>query len=59
MDKLALRVLITLIITWMYCNIWMILEKIIDGQVTDRLVDNIIMLLFIPIIYLATKSIVK
>jgi hypothetical protein len=59
MDKLALRVLITLIITWMYCNIWMILEKIIDGQVTNRLVDNIIMLLFIPIIYLATKTIVK
>ncbi len=59
MEKIAFRFLITLIITWMYCNVWMVLEKIIDGQVTNRLVDNIIMLLFIPIIYLATKSIVK
>ncbi len=49
------RIFLTLIITYGYCIVWMILEKIIYGEVTDRFVDNIIIFLFIPVIYVATK----
>ena len=49
------RIFLTLAITYGYCLIWMILEKILYGEVTDRFVDNIIIFLFIPIIYIATK----
>ena len=49
------RIFLTLTITYGYCLIWMILEKILYGEVTDRFVDNIIIFLFIPIIYIATK----
>ena len=53
------RILLTFMITYLYCNIWTLLERIIDGKVTNRIVDNIMMLLFVPIIYMATKFIVN
>ena len=53
------RVLVTLGITLLYCRVWMELERFIGGQVANRAVDNIIMLLFIPIIYIATCTFVK
>ena len=53
------RILLTLIIAWLYCGVWMWLEKTIDGQVVNRTVDNIIILLFIPIIYIAAGTIIK
>ena len=45
-DKFIKRVFITSVVAFIYCVLWMLLEKIIDGQITDRLVDNIMMLLF-------------
>lgn len=42
-------------ITLAYCLIWMILEKLIYGQITRRTVDDIMILLFVPIIYKAVK----
>lgn len=53
------RIVLTLVITLIYSGIWMLLEKVIDGEVVNRTVDNIIMLLFIPIIFLATKTFKK
>ena len=54
-----LRIILTFIITWLYCVAWMWLEKTIEGQITNSTVDNVIMVLFIPIIYMATDVIVK
>lgn len=48
------RLYLTIFITLIYCEIWMLLEKFIEGNVTNSIVDNIIMLLFIPVIYIAT-----
>lgn len=59
MTKVALRLLLTLLITWIYCCIWIWLEKMIDGYTANRIVDNIIMMLFVPIIYIATDSMIK
>lgn len=59
MLRVTLRLLITLLITWIYCAIWVWLEKIIDGSITNRIVDNIIIMLFVPIIYIATDTMVK
>lgn len=47
------RIFKTLCIVWIYCVIWSLLEVILYGQAENRLVDNIIMILFIPIIYMA------
>ena len=58
-DKFIKRVFITSIVAFIYCVLWMLLEKIIDGQIADRLVDNIMMLLFIPIIFYSTKNVIK
>ena len=56
---MLIRLILTLIITWAYCGIWIWLEKTIEGQVRNSVVDNIIMLLFIPIIYMATYAFIK
>lgn len=53
------RFALTLMITYLYCNVWILLERILYGQVTNRIVDNIMMLLFVPIIYIATGAIIK
>lgn len=57
MRKTLLRILCTLLITLIYCLLWMVTEKLITGQIQDRLVDNIIMALFVPVIWLATSPI--
>lgn len=57
MGKNQLRILCTLLIIFIYCLLWMVTEKLITGQIQDRLVDNIIMVLFIPVIWLATSPI--
>lgn len=41
----------TLIITVIWCFIWMTLEILIDGYITDRAVDNIMTLILMPFIY--------
>lgn len=53
---MAYRILKTCVITLIYCVLWFVLEKIIYGQITPRIVDDIMMLLFIPIIWKATKN---
>lgn len=59
MTRVTLRLLLTLLITWIYCCIWILLEKMIDGHTVNRIVDNIVMMLFVPIIYIATDSMIK
>lgn len=54
-----LRFCLTSNIILMYCLIWQILEFVIDGRITNRKVDNIIMLLFTPMIWIATDKIIK
>jgi hypothetical protein len=39
-----------------YCGIWMLLEVLLCGELQPRLVDDIMMLLFIPMIYKATNG---
>lgn len=51
-----IRIMLTILLTWIYCMIWTALEFIIDGVIMNTLVDNIIMVLFIPTIYISTKS---
>ena len=49
------RIILTLLIALIYCLIWQVLELILYGEVQYKKIDDIIMLLFIPVIYLATK----
>ena len=39
-----------------YCCIWMLLEVLLYGELQPRLVDDIMMTLFIPMIYKATNG---
>lgn len=54
-EKILKRFIITGFITLGYSIVWMLLELLIKGQIRDNIVDNIIMGLFIPVIYIATK----
>ena len=54
--KILKRFIITGFITLGYSIVWMLLELLIKGQIRDNIVDNIIMGLFIPVIYIATKT---
>lgn len=56
-EKLQLRLLCTLLISYILCILWIGLEKLITGQIQDSIVDNVIMILFIPVIWLATSPI--
>ena len=55
MDKIK-RIMMTMLIVIVYCIIWEVLELLLEGSIQNREVDNIIMVLFIPIIYIATKK---
>lgn len=57
MKKMCLRLLCTLFMTYFYCLLWIVLEKLITGQIKDSLVDNVVMILFVPVIWLATSPI--
>lgn len=50
-QKFIKNLFATLIITVIWCFIWMILEILIDGYTTDRTVDNIMTLILMPFIY--------
>jgi hypothetical protein len=45
------RFLKTIIITWLFGAVWILLEWLIDGVITDRLVDNIMLCVFAVIVY--------
>lgn len=48
-------IILTCIITILYSLIWMILERAIYKEIQPRIVDDIMMLLFIPFIYYAIR----
>ena len=50
------QIIMTGLWAFVYCFIWIILEAIIYGYITSRMIDNIMMLLFIPMIYKAMGS---
>ena len=52
------KIALTTGIMTIYCWIWQWLEILIDGKITNRKVDNIIILLFAPIIWIAADRIV-
>ena len=52
-DRIFLASIKTLMWTTIYSGGWVLLEFLIEGKITDRPVDNIIMLLFIPMIFVA------
>lgn len=56
---MAKKVIKTCCVTLAYCLVWMALERLIYGQVTSRIVDDIMMLLFIPIVWKAVDNTVK
>lgn len=51
------RLFLTFLITLLYSTTWEMLEKMLYGQTQHRTVDDIVMLLFIPIIWIATGEI--
>lgn len=53
---MAKRILLTCVVTLLYCFIWTILEIVIYGQIEPRIVDDIMMLLFVPVIWKAVKK---
>ena len=55
-ESIFKRIIITGFITLGYSTVWMLLELVMEGQIRDSIVDNIIMGLFIPVIYIATKK---
>lgn len=52
------RIVLTLFIIWLYGWVWMYLENMIYGVITNSLVDNIMMILFTPFIFIATDKLV-
>ena len=58
-SRIQKRILLTCAIILFYSALWMALEMWIYGAIINRTVDNIIMLLFIPIIWIATGRIPK
>lgn len=51
-----MRICKTIILTFVICAIWSLLEYVIYGKTEDRIVDNIMMVLLIPVIYRAVGT---
>lgn len=47
------RTIKTLFVASIYCIVWCLLELVLYGQAENRDVDNIMMVLFMPMIYRA------
>ena len=57
---MAKNIILTCLVTMIYCTIWTILELIIYKTIQNRLIDNIMIITFVPMIYIAisrTKTI--
>lgn len=52
------RIVLTLFIIWLYGWVWMYLENMIYGAIENRPVDNIMMILFTPFIFIATDKLI-
>lgn len=59
MQRILKRIVMTCIIMNCYCLIWMTLEFVINGKISDDIIDNIMMLSFMPIIFISTKDMVN
>lgn len=57
--RIIKRFIFTLFISLLYCWAWMFLEKMFYGAITNRMIDNVMMLLFMPFIYIATDKFVE
>lgn len=51
------KILLTCAVVFVYCMIWSGLEQALYGENQGRIVDDIMMLLFIPIIWKAIENI--
>ena len=56
MDKFVRDVVITLILLYAWCLIWEWLEILIYGHPENRLVDNIMTIILIPILFIAVSK---
>ena len=54
--KKAKAIIQTAIVTVILCGIWQMIEYLIYGEVQPRIVDDIMMLLFIPFIYISARE---
>lgn len=56
MNKFVRDVVITLILLYAWCLIWEWLEILIYGHPENRLVDNIMTIILIPILFIAVSK---
>ena len=56
MEKFVRDVVITLILLYAWCLIWEWLEILIYGHPENRLVDNIMTIILIPILFIAVSK---
>lgn len=56
MRKRLKAIIQTAMITIMLCGIWQMLEYLIYGEIQPRIVDDIMILLFIPFIYISARD---
>ena len=50
------RIIKTLFVVWIYGIVWIILEIILYGYPDSRIIDEIMLMLFTPIIYKAMNQ---
>ena len=53
----AKKLALTSGILTIYCWIWNLIQFIIEGKITDRLVDNIVVVIISPIVWIAAGKI--
>ena len=56
MRKRIKAIIQTAMVTVILCGIWQMLEHLIYGEIQPRIVDDIMMLLFIPFIYISARD---
>ena len=56
MRKRIKAIIQTAIATVILCGIWQMLEYLIYGEVQPRIVDDIMMLFFMPFIYISARD---
>lgn len=55
--KRIFRMIYTPVVTLLYCLLWIALEWTIFGEIKDNIVDNLMMLLFVPVIWMALGAV--
>ena len=54
--KIVKAIIQTAMVTVILCGIWQMLEYLIYGEVQPRIVDDIMMLFFIPFLYISARD---